>query len=122
MADPFKQSIEKLYAFADTCDRLDTLLPALFAVLRDNGGALAGVTNAYRLRATDTGITSAFALRDGVFTVLTPDDAVDVTVLGSEKNLLAVFQRKLNPATGLLLGKIKVQGSKAALLKFGSFL
>ena len=122
MADPFKQKIEQLYAFADTCDRLELLFPALFTVLRDNGGALAGVTNAYRLRATDTGTTSAFALRDGIFAELTSADAVDVTVTGSEKNLLAIFQRKLNPATGLLLGKIKVQGSKAALLKLGAFL
>ena len=47
---------------------------------------------------------------------------VDVTVLGTEANLLAVFQRKLNPAAGLLLGQIKVEGSKSALLKLAALL
>ena len=122
MPDSFKQKIDALYAFADTCDSLDAFVPALHDVLRNNDGALAGVTDSYRICTTDTGYTSAFALRDGVYAELAPTDAVAVTVQGSEKNLLAVFQRKLNPATGLLLGKIRVQGNKAALLKLASFL
>lgn len=111
-----------MYAFTDQCTGLAQLVPELYGVLGRNGDALTDVTYAYRMHATDTGYTNAFALRGGVFEALGALDAVDVTVLGTEANLLAVFQRKLNPVKALLLGKIKVDGNKAALLKLAAFL
>lgn len=111
-----------MYAFADQCTGLAELVPELYGVLGRNGDALRDITHAYRVRATDTGYTEAFALRSGALDALTAADAVDVTVLGTEANLLAVFQRKLNPVKALLLGKIKVDGNKAALLKLAAFL
>lgn len=122
MSATFKKDIEAMYVFAAKCEGLAVLVPELCAVLRRNGDSLAEVTYAYRVRATDTGYTYAFALWAGAFAELAATDPVDVTVLGTEANLLAVFQRKLNPAAGLLLGKIKVEGSKSALLKLASFL
>ena len=122
MTTAFKQDIEAMYALAAGCDSLATLVPALCDVLRRNEDSLADVTYAYRLMANDTGYTCAFSLDHGKFAELSGSDRVDVTVTGTENNLLAVFQRKLNPAAALLLGKIKLNGSKSALMKLASFL
>lgn len=122
MAGDFKSDIQAMYQYAESCGSLGELVPQLYRVLRGNSEALRGVSYAYRLVATDTGYQDAFSLRDGAFAQLAAADAVDVTVLGSESNLLAVFQRKLNPMTGLLLRKLRVEGSKAALMKLASFL
>lgn len=118
----FTKDILAVEAFAAKTDSLAALVPALCAVLARNGGALAELTYAYRMRATDTGYAVAFALRKGVFSELDAAAPVDVTVSGTEANLLAVFQRKLNPAVGLLTKKIHVEGSKTALLKLAAFL
>ncbi|MEA4929059.1 MAG: SCP2 sterol-binding domain-containing protein [Candidatus Limiplasma sp.] len=122
MGDPFKQDIQAMYALADASSSLNALIPTLYATLRRNEASLRGVTYAYRLHASDTGYETAFALTDGRFEERAAGDTVDVTVYGTETNLLHVFQRKLNPAAGLLLGKLKFEGSKGALLKLASFL
>ena len=122
MATPLQQDIEALHATAAQSESLTTLVPALCDVLRRNSDALAGINDAYRIEALDTGYTFAFALRAGVLLLLDANEGVDVTVQGKEANLLAVFQRKLNPAKGLLLGKLKVQGNMAALLRLAAFL
>ncbi len=112
MEDTFKKDIEALYAQAARCDRLDTLIPALYTVFRRNGDALADINYAYRLVATDTSLTRAFSLADGQFAELTPDATVDVTVRGKEADLLAVFQRRLNPVAALALRKLRLDGNK----------
>ena len=117
MSDTFQNDVEALYALADGCESLAVFMPALGEMLSRNSAALTSVTNAYRLVAADTGYTYAFALRSGIFELLSPTEPADVTVTGKEANLLAVFKRTLNPATALLMKKIRVQGSKAALLK-----
>jgi len=122
MTKAFQQDIQAMYVFAAQCTSLSMLVPALCEVLRRNENDLADVTYAYRLVASDTGYRFAFRLRNGQFSELTEADNVDVTVTGTEANLLAVFQRKLNPVTGMVLGKIRIQGSKAALIKLASFL
>ena len=122
MTRTFKQDIESMYVFAAQCDSLSMLIPALSDVLRRNEDSLADVTYAYRLVASDTGYRFAFRLRNGHFSELMEADTVDVTVSGTEANLLAVFQRKLNPVSGMMLGKIRINGSKAALIKLTSFL
>ena len=118
----FKQDIQAMYALAAQCDGLASLVPALCDVLRRNEASLTELTYSYRLAASDTGYRYAFALVQGRFAELEEGRAVDVTVTGLENNLLAVFQRKLNPAAALLLGKIKLNGDKAALLKLAAFL
>ena len=122
MSDTMQRDIQALYAQADQATSLATLLPALFDVLRRNSESLAGTNYAYRLTTADTGFTCAFALRNGAFAALNDGDAVDVTVTGTEANLLAVFQRKLNPLKAILLRKITVDGSMAALTKLASYL
>ena len=122
MSDTMQRDIQALYAQADQATSLATLLPALFDVLRRNSESLAGTNYAYRLTTADKGFTCAFALRNGAFAALSDGDAVDVTVTGTEANLLAVFQRKLNPLKAILLRKITVDGSMAALTKLASYL
>jgi len=122
MTPAFKQDIDSMNAIAPQCDSLSILIPLLCDVLQRNEESLADITYAYRLESTDTGYRCAFALDQGWFTTLAENDRVDVTVTGLEQNLLAIFQRKLNPAAALLLGKVKINGSKNALLKLASFL
>ena len=118
----FKKDIEHMYAFADQCDSLAVLLPALCDVLRRNEVSLTDLTYSYRLVASDTGYRFAFALDHGRLVERSDSEPVDVTVTGLERNLLAVFKRKLNPAAALLLGKIKLNGDRDALMKLAAFL
>jgi hypothetical protein len=122
LEDTFKKDVDALYAHAARCDRLDALIPALYEVFRRNGKALADIRYAYRLVATDTGLTRAFSLMDGRFAELAADVPVDVTVRGREADLLAVFQRKLNPVLALALRKLRLEGNQAALMKLVAFL
>ena len=122
MADDLNKDVQALYAWAERCETLDEMVPELYHVLRQNENALSGVTHSYRLQAIDRDFTAAFRLERGRFSELKDSDPAEVTVRGTQANLLSVFQRKLNPATGLLLGKIKVSGSKSALLALSAFL
>ena len=122
MTDAFQEDIQSLYRKADQATCLPEVIPALLAVFRSNEAALAGITHSYRIHATDSGFTAAFTLTQGRFGELAPEDAADVTVLGSEADLLSVFQRKLSPMSALLRGKVRLQGSKAALLQLAAFL
>ena len=122
MSNKFKQDIQAMYVLAEQCDTLAALLPTLSDVLRQNESDLADVTYAYRLATTDTDYLFTFALNKGRFAELTTSDIVDVTVSGAEKHLLAIFQRKLNPMTAMLTGRVSVTGSKTALMKLASFL
>ena len=70
----------------------------------------------------DTGFTCAFALSSGVFSPLAPDAPVDVSIVGGEADLLAVFRHELAPLKALLGGKVRVRGDRAALMRFAPFL
>ena len=122
MTDAFRQDIRSMYALAARCDTLPALIPSLFATLRRNEDSLTTLTYSYRLSASDTGYECAFRLDRGRFSELAPDAAVDVTVIGREAKLLAIFQRRLSPAKALMLRQIQVKGSREALLKLAEFL
>ncbi len=118
----FRQDIQQVYSIADSGVSLESLMEAICGVLSRHPADLSSVTHSYRLKATDTGYELAFGLTSGAFKPLAAADTVDVTVKGKEADMLAVFQRKLSPMKALLLGKIKLEGSKAALMKLGEFL
>lgn len=84
--------------------------------------ALAGITGRYAVLAADTGFACAFALSSGVFSPLAPDAPVDVSIVGGEADLLAVFRHELAPLKALLGGKVRVRGDRAALMRFAPFL
>ena len=118
----FKQDINAMYQLADQANSLDALVPSLCDVLRRHQPELQDISYSYRLHATDTEYNAAFSLDKGVFSDLAADAKTDVTIAGLEKNLLSIFQRKLNPAMALMLGKVKLSGSRNALLKLAKFL
>jgi len=122
MTEVFRQDIEAMYAYTEQCDNLDAVVASLYDVFRRNGDSLAGVTASYRLVASDTGFTGGFALTQGRFAELAPSAPADVTVTGREANLMAIFQRRLNPVTAMLTRKIKIDGSKATLTELAAFL
>ncbi|MDD3214007.1 MAG: SCP2 sterol-binding domain-containing protein [Eubacteriales bacterium] len=122
MTDAFRRDINAMYATAEQAHSLPALIPVLCDMLRRNGDSLVGITYAYRLTTIDTDYSFAFSLTEGAFCDLSPSAPVDVVVSGREANLLAVFQRRLNPAKALLLRKIRVDGSMAALMELASFL
>lgn len=117
-----KQDIQAVYDLADQGMSLGELMDAIGGVLSRHEDALAGITYSYRLRASDTGYEKAFALNEGHFLVLGSTEKTDVTVIGKENDLQLVFQRKLSPMVALLRGKVKLNGSKAALIKLSEFL
>ena len=92
------------------------------AALARHPDALAGITGRYAVLAADTGFACAFALSSGVFSPLAPDAPVDVSIVGGEADLLAVFRHELAPLKALLGGKVRVRGDRAALLRLAPFL
>ena len=120
--EAFQQDIQSVYALADQGMSLDALMDAIGGVLSLHQSALRDITHSYRLRSTDTGYQTAFSLTGGHYVRLDAAAVTDVTILGKEADLQRVFQRKLAPAAALLLGKIKLAGSKSALLKLAAFL
>ena len=121
MAD-LRDDIRALYALADGGAGLAELLDGICEALERHPREVRDINASYRVHATDTGATRAFALENGAFRTLEEAENADVTVLGSEADLLRVFRRQLAPAAALLLGKIKVKGNKAALMRFAEFL
>ncbi len=119
---PMKQDIEAVYRMADSGTSLSDLMRAIGDVLSRHPGELAGMTASYRLEASDTGYTVAFCLAAGQYRLLGDGDETDVTVIGKEQDLLQVFQRKISPLAALLRGKVKLKGSKAALIRLSEFL
>ena len=67
MTEDFQRDMQAMYRLAERSSALAELVPALCDMLRRNGDSLSDVTYAYRLVATDSGYTCAFALQRGVF-------------------------------------------------------
>ena len=99
-----------------------TTIDGFFVSRYAGSDALAGITGRYAVLAADTGFACAFALSSGVFSPLAPDAPVDVSIVGGEADLLAVFRHELAPLKALLGGKVRVRGDRAALLRFAPFL
>lgn len=117
-----KRDINAIYQAADAGASLGTLLDQIIGAFKNHEEAFNGITSSYRLSTTDTGISKAFALDNGKFSLVGDDEEVDAAISGTEKNLLAVIRRELPPLSALLFGKIKLKGSKNALIRLGEFL
>lgn len=118
----FQQELEALLAKGSGEMSLAQVLDSLTTLLICHKETFRGVTNSYRLTASDSGISRAFALEDGRYRPLTDSDETDVTITGKEQHLLAIFNKQLKPAAALLTGKLKVKGSLAALNTLAAFL
>ncbi|MBR4069271.1 MAG: SCP2 sterol-binding domain-containing protein [Clostridia bacterium] len=120
--EQFQQELKTMLEAGSGNSSITELLDKLTGLIRQHQDTFLAVTNSYRLTTTDSGITRAFALESGVYRELTDADTTDVTIIGKEQHLLAVFNKKLNPAMALLTGKIKVKGDLGALNTLASYL
>lgn len=120
--EDLKREIQSLYQAADGGMGLAQLVDGICHTLQKHEDALRGITYSYRLCASDTGYSWGFSLRDGHFAETGEYDEADAVVTGTEENLLAIFRRQISPMSALLRGKIKLKGSKAALIRFSEFL
>ena len=120
--EQFQQELNALLEAGSGSSTLAELLEKLTGLIRQHEDTFRAVTASYRLTASDSGTTRAFALEGGAYRALTEGDATDVTITGKEQHLLAIFNKKLNPAMALLTGKIKVKGDLGALNTLASYL
>ena len=68
----------------------------------------------------DCGEDGVIVLADGSAT--TEDRAADCTLSLSQENLVKLLTGKLNPMTGLMMGKLKVSGNTAVAMKLSQLL
>lgn len=120
--EQFQRELETMLQKGSGDMSLAQVLDGLVELLIRHQDTFAGVTYRYRLSATDSDTSRAFALEDGRYAPLDETAAVDVTILGKEQHLLAIFNKQLKPAAALLTGKLKVKGSLAALNTLAAYL
>lgn len=68
----------------------------------------------------DCGQDGVLVLADNRAT--TVDQKTDCTIRLSPENLKALLTGKLNPMTGVMMGKLKISGNPAVAMKLGSLL
>ncbi|WP_127561292.1 SCP2 sterol-binding domain-containing protein [Nioella ostreopsis] len=68
----------------------------------------------------DCGDDGVIVLADGAAT--TEDREADCTLTLSQDNLVKLLSGKLNPMTGLMMGKLKVSGNPAVAMKLSQLL
>lgn len=117
-----QRDLQALYSRAQGNMALSALMDEICSMLARHADTLRGVNGRYRLTASDTGYTCAFALEDGVYRGLDGAAPVGAAILGREDDLLRVFRGELSPMSALFQGKVRVQGSKAALMRLAGFL
>ena len=120
--EQFQQELEMMLQQGSGDKNLAQVLDGLVELLIRHQDTFVGITYRYRLSATDSGTSRAFALVDGRYAPLDEAAPVDVTILGKEQHLLAIFNKQLKPAAALLTGKLKVKGSLAALNTLAAYL
>ncbi len=68
----------------------------------------------------DCGKDGVIVLSDGAAS--TTDQDTDCTIRLSTENLTKLLTGKLNPMTGVMMGKLKVSGNAAVAMKLGALL
>ncbi len=68
----------------------------------------------------DCGDDGVIVLADG--TATTADQDTDCTIKISQDNLVKLLTGKLNPMTGVMMGKLKVSGDMSVAMKLGKLL
>ena len=68
----------------------------------------------------DCGTDGVLVLADNQATTI--DRETDCTIRLSLENLKALLTGKLNPMTGVMMGKLKISGNPAVAMKLGSLL
>ena len=68
----------------------------------------------------DCGDAGVVVLADG--TATTVDQDTDCTIRITDENLIKLLTGKLNPMTGVMMGKLKVSGDMGVAMKLGKLL
>jgi putative sterol carrier protein len=68
----------------------------------------------------DCGDDGVIILADGA--VSTTDRDTDCTIKLSQENLVKLLTGKLNPMTGVMMGKLKISGDMATAMKLGKLI
>lgn len=68
----------------------------------------------------DCGSDGVIILADG--TASTTDRDTDCTIKLSQDNLVKLLTGKLNPMTGVMMGKLKISGDMATAMKLGKLI
>lgn len=117
-----QQEIRALRQSVGAGASLADVAAGLTALLQSHPEAMGALAGRYRLQTTDSGFHLAFEAAESAFTPLSPTDAVDVCVQGSEKELLKLIRGEGDPMRALLLGRLKVRGDIRLLQKFAKIL
>ena len=117
-----RDDVQALRAQAARGATLEQLMKGVGEALKNHPEELTQITASYRFRANDTGMSYAFSLDGGRYRELEDGAPVSVSVSGSQENLMRIIRGETNPLKALLLGRVKIQGSKEALLALGAFL
>ena len=68
----------------------------------------------------DCGDDGVIVLADG--TASTQDQTTDCTIKITQDNLVKLLTGKLNPMTGVMMGKIKISGDMGVAMKLGKLI
>lgn len=68
----------------------------------------------------DCGADGVIVLADGTATTI--DRPADCTISLSQDNLVKLLAGKLNPMTGVMMGKLKISGDMGVAMKLGKLL
>lgn len=117
-----REEIRILRARAAQGEGLESLLRGIAQALQNHPEECANIHYSYRFQASDTGVGIAFRLEGGSYAPLGDGEPATVTVTGTEENLMKLVRGELNPVKALLLGRVKIQGNKEALMAFAAFL
>ena len=97
-----------------TFDEMVESLPQLAYPHRDK---LRGSDGLFLIQTTE-GRRVFLRLEDGLLTVSGGEEAAPDCVLAAREGLLAdIMAQRVNPVTALMLGRVKVSGSKTLLMK-----
>ncbi len=101
---------------------LDEFIADIPRLAERAAGKLAGHSGMFCL-VTKQGRTLCCRMEDGRVTLMdTAEGPFDCTVTADEQDLLGMVNGTVNPATAILFGKVRVQGSPVKLLSLISLL
>lgn len=121
MAD-LREEIRILRDKAAQGEGLESLLRGIAQALKNHPDECANISASYRFQASDTGVGLAFRMDKGAYAPIGDGEAATVTVTGTQDNLMKLIRGELNPVKALLLGRVKIQGNKDALMALAAFL
>ena len=117
----WQEDVTALQERMKTETSIATALGDIIATMSEHSDELKDVTAAYRFCPKESEAVGV-RLTNGVVSPLDDSEAADVTVSGSGEAMLHVLSGTLNPLKAILLGKLKVKGNMALLVKLANMI